>query len=257
MKLIEWGKLKWPEIPALVEERKACLLPLGAIEAHGPHLNIDIDNGIVYEKCRRVCERTGLILMPIVNYGVVYSLYGFPGSLTVSFDTMRAIIKDLISSFYDNKFRVVFIHSHHGGNWTVIKQTIREEADKYPEMKLVILNELSAIKEAQKAVCQSQLTDTSMAHADELETSQALECSADDVDMNKAITEYPDFPFDLKNSTYRWTEISEYGIMGDAKAGTKEKGEKIINAEVEAMIKIVNYVLEKYEELSLPKYHGR
>lgn len=241
--MIEWGKLKWPECQELVKTNKACLVPLGAIEAHGPHMNIDIDNGIVEEKCRRVCEATGIVKMPLVPYGVVYSLYGLPGSLTLSFNTMRSILSDLIASLYDNGFRCIFIHSHHGGNWSVIKETIREEADKYPDIKLVMLSELGVVRKMQDQICDSPHEDPSRAHADELETSQALECDPDAVDMNKVVTDYPPLPLDLKDSTYRWKEFSKYGIMGDAKAGTREKGKKFIDAEVEAMISKVNYVL--------------
>lgn len=242
--MLEWGKLKWPECRDLIKNNNACLIPLGAIEAHGPHLNIDIDNTIVEEKARRVCEATNIVKMPLIPYGVVYSLYGIPGSLTLSFDTMRAILKDLIKSLYENGFRFIFITSHHGGNWSVIKQTIREEADKYPDCKLVMLSELSCVRKLQDVICTSPHQDPSMAHADELETSQALECDEEGVDMDKAVTDYPELPLDLKDSTYRWKEFSKFGIMGDAAAATKEKGRQFIEAEVRAMISKINYILE-------------
>ena len=45
-KVIEWGKLTWPEAEKAVRQMPACILPLGAIEAHGPHMTLDVDNGI-------------------------------------------------------------------------------------------------------------------------------------------------------------------------------------------------------------------
>ncbi|HPX32490.1 MAG TPA: creatininase family protein [Erysipelotrichaceae bacterium] len=243
--MIEWGKLKWPECQEIVKTKKACLLPLGAIEAHGPHLNIDIDNSIVEEKSKRICEATGIIKMPLVPYGMVYSLYGYPGSLTISYNTMKSLLADLIMSLYDNGFRIIFLISHHGGNWAVMKQTIREESGKYNGLKLVILSELSVVRKIQEQICDSPYKDPFLAHADELETSQALECDEAGVDMEKAITHYPILPSDLKESTYRWIEFSEHGIMGDATSASKEKGKQFIDAEVNAMIDKVNYVLNK------------
>ena len=34
----EWRNLTWPEAKEAVEEMPVCLLPLGALEAHGPHM---------------------------------------------------------------------------------------------------------------------------------------------------------------------------------------------------------------------------
>ena len=52
-KVIEWKDLTWPEAEKAVADMPACILPLGAIEAHGPHMKLDVDNGICYEQCRR------------------------------------------------------------------------------------------------------------------------------------------------------------------------------------------------------------
>ena len=67
----EWRNLTWPEAKEAVEEMPVCLLPLGAIEAHGPHMKLDVDNHICEEQCRRVCAETGIILMPTIPVGQV------------------------------------------------------------------------------------------------------------------------------------------------------------------------------------------
>ena len=90
----EWRNLTWPEAKEAVEEMPVCLLPLGAIEAHGPHMKLDVDNHICEEQCRRVCAETGIILMPTIPVGQVWSLNRFPGTLTLSYHTLIAVIKD-------------------------------------------------------------------------------------------------------------------------------------------------------------------
>lgn len=241
--IVEWGKLTWLEAEQAVKKMPACILPFGAIEAHGPHLTLDTDNGIVEEKCRRICEATGIIKMPLMPFGVVFSLYGYPGSLTISHDTMCILIKELISSLREKGFKIIFVHSHHGGNSGMVKQAVREGSVEYPDMKLVILSELSALRKAQDEYCTSPHEDPTRAHADELETSQALECCPERVFMDRAVTDYPEFPLDFSCSPYRWIEFSKYGVMGDACAGTKEKGEAFLKAELTPMIEKVKYVL--------------
>lgn len=243
MDIVEWGKLTWPQAELAVKAMPACLVPLGAIEAHGPHLALDVDNGIVEEKCRRICSSTGVIKMPLMPYGVVYSLYDYPGSLTLSFDLMAQLCAELVQSLQDRGFRAVFFISHHGGNADAVKKTIRGCSTAYPGMTLAFLHAPAALRAAQKKVCTAPLTDPSRAHADELETSQALACCPSSVLMDRAIRHYPELPADFGAVPYRWSAVSPFGVMGDATAGTREKGEALIDAEVNAMIETVRYIL--------------
>ncbi|MDP4109870.1 MAG: creatininase family protein [Bacillota bacterium] len=247
--VIEWARLTWPEAEEAVRKMPACLLPLGAIEAHGPHMSVDVDNPICEEKCRRICESTGIILLPIIPYGQVWSLNRYPGTLTISFYTLIAIIKDLIKSLYSRGFRVIFIHSHHYGNVPAVKQAVRECYDEMrgEDIKLVYLEQRGAYRAAAKEVCTSEFAHPIYLHADEVETSQALECCEDRVHMDRAVSSYPEFTFDFDNTPTYWDVVTDTGVMGDATAGTKDKGRAIIGAEVEAMTNMVKYVMGEYK----------
>lgn len=246
MALIEWGKLTWPEAEQAVVTMPACIVPLGAIEAHGPHMALEVDNNIALEKCRRVCEQTGVILMPVLPLGVVYSLGSFPGSLSIRFDTMKQLLCDITDSLRSRGFRIVIFHSHHGGNWSVAKQTARECAEKHPDMTIASINELSVLRKAQAEYCTSPHDDPSRAHADELETSQALECCPQNVHMERAIRSYLSFPDDYSAVPYRWSEFSKDGMNGDACAATKEKGSAFLQAEVTAMVGKIQALLKNH-----------
>lgn len=147
-KVIEWGKLTWPEAEKAVRQMPACILPLGAIEAHGPHMTLDVDNGICTEQSRRICEETGIILLPTIPMGQVWSLYRFPGTLTLSYYTLIAVVRDMLRSLYDHGFRVIFIRSHHYGNVPAIKQAVRESYEEFmgKDVKFVILEERGAMR---------------------------------------------------------------------------------------------------------------
>ncbi len=253
MALVEWGRLTWPEAEQAVAEMPACIVPLGAIEAHGPHMELSVDNNIATEKCRRVCEQTDVILMPTIPLGVVYSLYGFPGSLSIRFDTMKQLLCDLTQSLRERGFRIVIFHSHHGGNWSVAKQAARECSMKYPDMIVASMNELSALRKAQEQYCTSPHDDPSRAHADELETSQALECCPQNVRMGRAISSYLEFPEDYSAVPYRWSDFSADGMNGDASAATKEKGTAFLQAEVEAMVQKVRVLLQNHLNVPMIK----
>ena len=246
--IIEWGKLTWPEAQEAVEKMPACILPLGAIEAHGPHMTLDVDNGICTEQCRRICEKTGIILLPTIPMGQVWSLYRFPGTLTLSFYTMIAVIRDILRSLYDHGFRVVFIHSHHYGNVPAIKQAVRESYEEFAgkDIKFVILEERGAMRKVAEQIRTSPCAHNIFQHACEVETSQALECCPECVYMDRAIRDYPRFTEDFDSTPTYWDEVTDTGVMGDATAATKEKGTLLIGAEVEAMSQKVNYVMKQY-----------
>src|SRR5438552_2686994 len=57
-----WGRpllyerLTWPEVRRAAAEDRVCLIPVGTLEDHGPHLPVDTDDRIITEICRRAAE---------------------------------------------------------------------------------------------------------------------------------------------------------------------------------------------------------
>ncbi|HSQ59784.1 MAG TPA: creatininase family protein [Acidobacteriota bacterium] len=70
MPTLEWADLTWEELRALDRARCVALLPVGAVEAHGPHLPLDTDNIIAVAMARagaarlEAAGRTPLLLPP-------------------------------------------------------------------------------------------------------------------------------------------------------------------------------------------------
>ena len=155
------------------------------------------------------------------------------------------MIKDLLYSFRKRGFELVFIHSHHYGNVPAVKQAVRECYDEFRDMKMVILEERQSMRDKAKEVCTSPFAHPVFWHACEVETSQALECCPDRVYMERAICDYPKFPEDFDSTPTYWDEVTSTGVMGDAKAGTKEKGKVLTEAEVNAMVRLVTYEMQK------------
>ena len=244
--VIEFAKLTWPESVDAVKKMPVCIIPLGAIEPHGLHLPLDTDCRIGLEKCRRVCAATGMILMPQIPIGQVYSLYSHAGAMTFKPETLISVLNDIIMSCHDRGFRIIFIHSHHGGNGPYIREAMRQSHAKFPELKIVNLHGIEAMKKVVKDVCGSPVPAALQWHSDEIETSQALACFTEDIHMDRAICEYPEQPKDMEYSVYDWSEYFGNCVMGDATKGTKEKGEIFIKTETDYMIEMAEYVMERF-----------
>ncbi len=236
----EWAKLTWPEAKEAVERMPACILPVGAVEAHGPHLALDTDNLLSTEICRRAARETGIILMPTMPYGQVWSLYDYPGTLSVSIYTLIAVLKDLVRSFRDKGFKLAFVFCGHLGNLPAIKQAIREACEEVPEIKCVILQGRFTDK---SQVLTTRRSHHTYLHACEIETSQILECAPEAAYMDRALCDYPDYPLDFDITPTRWSEVTKTGVLGDATAATPEKGRAIVAEIVESMTVVVKYEL--------------
>ena len=98
-KPVEWARLTWEEAAeAGCSGSRLQYFPLGAIEEHGPHMTLGSDCSAADAFAARLASETECILLPTVPYGQVWSLKGFPGSLTISNETLVALLVDLCKS---------------------------------------------------------------------------------------------------------------------------------------------------------------
>ncbi len=248
--ITEWARLTWPEAKEAVRRMPACILPVGAIEAHGPHLLLDTDNLLATEISKRVANKTGIILMPTVPYGQVWSLYDYPGTLSVSIYTLIAVLKDLIKSFRDKGFRLAFVFCGHLGNLPAIKQAIREAYEEIPGIKCVLLQGRFTDKDR---VLTTKRSHHTYLHACEIETSEILECCPEAAYMDRAVKDYPVYPRDFDITPTRWSRVTKTGVLGDATAATPEKGKAIVKEIVDSAVEIVGYELDL---LCIPSAEG-
>jgi creatinine amidohydrolase len=108
--------MSWPQIVAGLKETQTVILPVGATEEHGPHLPTMTDTIQAMEVARAVAKERHVFLAPPLHYGVCRSTRGFPGTITVGHDALRAFAKDLLISFADSGFaRVMILTGHAGG----------------------------------------------------------------------------------------------------------------------------------------------
>ncbi|WAH36362.1 creatininase family protein [Alicyclobacillus dauci] len=238
-KVLEWGNLTWPEFVKARKTTNIAVLPIGAIEEHGPHLPLNTDNVAADAFARLVCGQTGAFLLPTMPLGQVWSLKRFPGSLTISNDTLKAIIRDLSESLQMQAIKGLILISGHLGNMAALKEAAREvqESLQFPVMYLFY----PSLNEASKGVMEAPTSHPSIVHADELETSILLSLRPDVVKMDRAVREYPDYPADFDVVPTFWDEVNESGVFGDATMASKEKGDAIMRRVVDKAVELVEH----------------
>lgn len=223
------------------------ILPVGAVEAHGPHLPLGTDNILAEELAKRYAKKVVGYLLPTLPYGQVWSLRNFPGSITVSTSTLIAIIVDIGKSVSKQGFGMFALVNGHLGNQTALKEAARELYESCPELKVFYFFYPGMNKKAEE-VKETQSVHGTYFHACEIETSFMLYLANQYVDMDKAIKDIPKIEAQADFTPTPWEEFTETAVLGDATLATREKGEHVITHSLEQMVAMTLAAKEKKSE---------
>lgn len=129
------GEMRWPEVQDYLVFDNRLIIVVGSTEQHDQHLPLDCDVMIPWEIAQRVSDRTGVAITPPVTYGVSPHHMGFPGTMSLRSDTLKAIIIDLLESAYQHGFRRILVLNGHGGNIDTIFGALTELKERYPDLQ--------------------------------------------------------------------------------------------------------------------------
>ena len=112
------GDLTWPEAEALWKSGAVAVLPVGATEAHGPHLPLNTDVIIAEAMARegaRLLEAKGVpcLILPPVAYSVAEYASSFSGTVSVRPGTASAVLYDLARSLSSQGCKVLALANAH------------------------------------------------------------------------------------------------------------------------------------------------
>ncbi len=106
----------WMQIEALLEAGEdRAVLPLGSVEQHA-YLSLAVDALLAEQVSVDAAEPLGVPVFPAQPYGYTPTYMAYPGTLTLRFSTLLAVLEDLVGSLHHHGFRRVLIVNGHGGN---------------------------------------------------------------------------------------------------------------------------------------------
>jgi len=100
--LTNLAALTWPEARDAFVAGAVALLPIGATEAHGPHLPLDTDVRLsegVTRRAAALLEAAGTpaLVLPSLAYGVSFVGTSFAGTLPVTAETFTLLVRDVLA----------------------------------------------------------------------------------------------------------------------------------------------------------------
>ena len=246
------------ELASLPNKHRALvIIPAGAIEQHGPHLPVGVDAilaqawlaSVLPKLSARAAKR--VFVAPPITFGKSNEHDGFPGTVTISARTLRRVLLALAAELRAMGFRNIAVLNTHGGNSPVIVHTLREIQTTLGMRAAMLRPEVGLAKALYVAHSPPDFTPPSGAgdarsacpfgaalqnalevkndiHAGEWETSLMLACAPGLVRMDKAVCENTAVLEKMEEAGARqaWMtrDISESGVMGDARLATADKG---------------------------------
>ena len=215
------------------------VLPVGAVEQHGPHLPLSTDWAEAEAVGRGVAERLGAFLLPGIPYGNSQAHVGFRGSISLSPDILGEVVQEIVLSLIEQGFTRVVIINSHGGN-LVLKLAVRELNLGQDECKVVLVNPWSEAADSISRILESAHEEQ---HAGEQETSMMMHLTPGRV-RDIRIDHVPD----VGPEYFDYTPMKDFcpdGIWGRPSLATEEKGRRVLEALIEATVAYVGVTFEK------------
>jgi creatinine amidohydrolase len=108
-------ELNWMQVEEYLAREDRVVLPVGSTEQHG-YLSLETDNILAERVSVEAAEPLGVLVLPVLAYGLTPSFAAYPGSPSLRLETFMAVLRDLLDSLQGQGFRRFLIVNGHGGN---------------------------------------------------------------------------------------------------------------------------------------------
>jgi creatinine amidohydrolase len=255
-----WDEMTSADFTALDPERTVAILPIGAIEQHGPHLPVVVDACINAMLLARVLDTAPADLpitaLPLQAVGKSNEHLAFPGTLTLTADTLTRVCTELGESVLRAGVRKLVLLNSHGGQPQIMDIVARDLRVRH--CMFVVNAAWQAVTGASDLFAADELKYG--IHGGEVETSLMLHLRPDLVDMSQA----GNFVglMHTAGDEYRWLtpegrigfgwqsqDLHPSGASGNASAADGERGrilaERAVANMTDLLAEVSRYPLER------------
>jgi len=140
---VRWDEFSWTEIEEMIKEDVPVILPVGAVEAHGSHLPLCTDTVQAVHVAESVARRIGALVLPPIHYGLTKGLSSFPGTISLGFDTVRGLVRDILMEITAHGVRKIMVLSGHAGSahMAALRLACEEVIERHPDVRILLLSD--------------------------------------------------------------------------------------------------------------------
>lgn len=248
MRPLLWDELTSPKIAAAANAGGIVIVPLGATEQHGPHLPLHVDTegafDVALRAARTLTEFPVVVFQP-VRWGHSPMHQTFPGTISISWQTLGALVTEICRAIHSHGFRKIFLLNGHGGNIGLLRTLVIGLNEEGIDVATATYFELLSKGE----VAELLTADDRVTHAGEFETATVLHLNPDLVDreqitptLGEAGTAYhARRRFESVLIGRNFTGESSGGALGLATAATAEQGDRGLGRCAEVLVEFLRH----------------
>ncbi|MDH6304701.1 creatinine amidohydrolase [Parabacteroides sp. PF5-5] len=251
---IGWEELTAPDFKKAVElSEGVCVIPMGVVEKHGPHLPLGTDVYTAREVSKRAASKEYCIVYPYYFVGQIFEAQQQPGTIAYSSELIYKMLDETCREISRNGIKKIILMNSHGGNTTFLQYFCQTQLDK-PKDYVVYLFTPSVDAETQKKIS-SMRKSTTGGHADEVESSSMMAIRPDLVKINQATSE-PGVDMNRLQQKNVYTGIWWYAkypnhYAGDSKDANAELGEISLEQRGQQLAEVIKMVKADQQTLKL------
>ncbi len=234
MSTVWMNQLSWVDYEArMKQDQPAILLPVGALEQHGPHLPLGTDGLLSAAVAADAAGRIGALVAPTLSYGYKSQPkcgggQHFCGTTSVDAATLIGSVRDAVREFARHgATKLVFVNGHYENQWFLtegIDLGLRDLGTR-STLQVMRLEYWDFLSETTLAsVFPDGFPGFALEHAAVIETSMMLHYHPGLVRLDLIPDEPPvDFPpYDVYPTRKHWVPLS--GVLSSARGSSAEKG---------------------------------
>lgn len=204
-----------------LRENPLVIVPIGALEAHGPHLPLGADQIQAEATADALAARVDGLVAPTIPYGSAPAARKFPGTVSLTMAQLESHTEGVLSELARSGARRVLVLSGHGerGHMAALREAADHAMAARPGLKTVVLCDYEFVYELR-----GREAPTSDGHAGLLETSRVMALAPETVGSARPSVEYKHSPFVPGTPTDAdWPE----SVIGDTRAASADLGQKV------------------------------
>jgi len=242
-----WMELTSERMHEAVEECSGlCLVPMGCLERHGPHLPLGTDQIVADEVARRAAEQEPAVVFPSFYCGQIAEARHHPGTFSLDHVLLLRLLRATLEEIGRNGFtRILIVNGHGGSNSLLGYLTMSMLQQRHPYV-LYVTAPVRMEEEDRRRW--EEMRETTGGHAGELETSAIMYLRPELVHMEDLKGPEDGQPRGWQKALggvqnpFAWYSNYPTALAGDPRPASAEKGEFIIEALVRHLVKVMRAV---------------
>jgi creatinine amidohydrolase len=232
-----WGRMTAAEIRARAEQGAGVILPIGSLEQHGPHLATITDTLLTETIAHRAAALAPpTLVLPGLWLGMSEHHLPFGGTISADYAALAANVRSVARSLRALGLRRLMVANGHGGNIAPLAVAVREAAHETG----VAVATCTPLILAAEAIAPLLETQAQVMHACEVETSAMMVAAPELVRRDLIESAWNGAHRDTARPGIErfWSFLERAGAsgtVGDPRAATPAKGERIIAIAAEAL----------------------